>query len=110
MLFGRGAELERLDRLLADLGHGLGFALVVRGEAGVGKSALLDAVAERPGMRQVLRVCGTPSESEGAVSGLSELAQPLLANLSGLPSPQRAGARSAAALCGGAALGAGAGF
>jgi DNA-binding CsgD family transcriptional regulator len=106
MLFGRGAELERLDRLLADLGHGLGFALVVRGEAGVGKSALLDAAAEHPGMRQVLRVCGTPSESEVAFSGLSELAQPLLANLAGLPARQRDVVRSALALSEGAAQGA----
>jgi DNA-binding CsgD family transcriptional regulator len=98
MLFSRGAELERMDRLLAGLGDGQGFALVLRGEAGIGKSALLDAVAGRPGTGRVLRVCGTPSESEVAFSGLSELAQPLLASLADLPAHQAGTLRSVLAL------------
>jgi len=106
MLFGRAAELERLDGLLAGLGQERGFALVLRGQAGVGKSALLDVVADRPEKRQVLRVCGTPSESEVAFSGLSELAQPLLANLAELPPRQRDVVRSVLALSEGASHGA----
>src|SRR5437870_5570566 len=69
MLFGHGAELERLDGLVASLGRGSGFALVVRGDAGVGKSALLDAVAERPGPRQVLRGLRSAVRVGGAVIG-----------------------------------------
>ncbi len=85
MVLGRDAELGRLDALLSGLSGGRGFAVVMRGEPGVGKSALLDELAGRPGAGQVLRVCGTPSESEVAFSGLSELAQPLLASLAALP-------------------------
>jgi predicted ATPase len=98
MLFSRGAELERMDRLLAGFGDGQGFALVLRGEAGIGKSALLDAVAGRPGTGRALRVCGTPSESEVAFSGLSELAQPLLASLADLPAHHADTLRSVLAL------------
>lgn len=98
MILGRDAELGRMDALLAGLSAGRGFAIVVRGEPGVGKSALLDELAGRPGAGQVLRVCGTPSESEVAFSGLSELAQPLLGSLEALPDRQRQAMRSVLAL------------
>jgi DNA-binding CsgD family transcriptional regulator len=98
MVLGRDAELGRMDALLAGLSGGRGFAVVVRGEPGVGKSALLDELAGRPGAGQVLRVCGTPSESEVAFSGLSELAQPLLTSLAELPPRQRQVMRSVLAL------------
>src|ERR1022692_588794 len=98
MLLGRGAELARLDGLLAGLSEGLGFALVLAGDIGAGKSALLDAVAERSGAGQVLRAFGMPSESEVAFSGLSELAQPLLADVAALPARERDTLRSVLAL------------
>jgi predicted ATPase len=106
MLLGRGAELARLDGLLAGLSEGLGFALVLAGDIGAGKSALLDAVAERSGAGQVLRAFGTPSESEVAFSGLSELAQPLLADVAALPARQRDTLRSVLALSDGDTRGA----
>ncbi len=98
MLVGRKAELDRLDGLLARLGRGLGFALVLTGDVGAGKSALLDELPGRPGAGQVLRAYGTQSESEVAFSGLSELAQPLLAGLVALPARQRDTLRSVLAL------------
>jgi predicted ATPase len=98
MLLGRRAELDRLDGLLASLGRGLGFTLVLAGGIGAGKSALLDAVAQRSAAGQVLRAYGTPSESEVAFSGLSELAQPLLPDLAALPARQRETLRSVLAL------------
>jgi DNA-binding CsgD family transcriptional regulator len=106
MLLGRGAELARLDGLLAGLGEGPGFALVLAGDIGVGKSALLDAVAEHSGAGQVLRAFGTPSESEVAFSGLSELTQPLLADVAALPARQRDTLRAVLALSDGDTRGA----
>ena len=101
MLLGREAELGRFDGILAEPADGRGGALFVRGEAGIGKSALLDALAERAhrrGMR-VLMTRGVESESELAFAGLSDLALPLEAELGRLPEPQ------AAALAGALALG-----
>ncbi len=101
MLLGREAELGRLDRVLAELADGRGGALFVRGEAGIGKSALLAALAERAHRRGMgtLTTRGVESESELAFSGLADLALPLEAELGRLPEPQ------AAALAGALALG-----
>ena len=61
---------------------------MVRGEAGVGKSALLDYVAGAAGMR-VARAAGVESEMELAFASLHLLCAPLLDRLGGLPGPQR---------------------
>ena len=100
MLLGREAELGRLDRVLAELADGRGGALFVRGEAGIGKSAILAALAERAhrrGMR-TLTTRGVESESELAFSGLADLALPLEAELDRLPEPQAAALAGALAL------------
>ena len=88
-LLGRQREREALDGLIEDLSSGHGWALVVRGEAGVGKSALLEyAVRAAAGMR-VVRAVGVESEMELAFAGLHQLCAPLLDRLERLPAPQR---------------------
>src|SRR5262249_42090892 len=89
VLLGRQRERQALDSLMEDLRSGRGWALVVRGEAGVGKSALLKcAIGAAPDMRLV-RAAGVESEMELAFAGLHQLCAPLLDRLEGLPAPQR---------------------
>jgi ATP/maltotriose-dependent transcriptional regulator MalT len=88
-LFGRRGECEELDGLLADVSGGSGRALVLRGEAGVGKSALLAYVAERTSGWHVTTVSGVESDMEVAYGGLQQACLPLLKHLNKLPTPQR---------------------
>ena len=88
-LLGRRAECEVLDRVLADALLGQGRALVLRGEAGVGKSALLSHLASRADGWRVARAVGVESEVELAHSGLHQLCAPMLDDLGSLPAPQR---------------------
>ncbi len=77
-LLDREGERAALDGLLGDLRSGCGRALVVRGEAGVGKSALLEyAEASASGCR-VARAAGVQSEMELAFAGLHQLIAPML--------------------------------
>jgi DNA-binding CsgD family transcriptional regulator len=76
---------------------------VVRGEPGVGKSALLDYVAERASGCRVARTAGVQSEMELAFSGLNQLCIPMLDRVDRLPEPQRDALRTAFGLAGGAA-------
>jgi DNA-binding CsgD family transcriptional regulator len=95
MLFGRTAEQARIVELLDGARHGHSGVLVLRGEAGVGKSALLDrACAEAEGMT-VLRACGIESEARLPYAGLHQLVRPLLSMLDRLPDPQAAALRAA---------------
>src|SRR5215467_10568796 len=88
-LVDRQRERQALDSLVQDLRSGRGWALVVRGEAGVGKSALLEyAAGAAPDMRAA-RAAGVESEMELAFAGLHQLCAPLLDRLEGLPGPQR---------------------
>src|SRR5271156_302334 len=88
-LLGRQRERAALDGLIEDLRSGHGWALVVRGEAGVGKSALLEyVVGVAPDMR-VVRAVGVESEMELAFAGLHQLCAPLLDRLDRLVAPQR---------------------
>src|SRR5262250_3119167 len=88
-LVDRQRERAALDGLVEDLRAGRGRALVVRGEAGVGKSALLEyAAGAAPDMR-VVRAAGVESEAELAFAGLHLLCGPLLGRLERLPAPQR---------------------
>jgi predicted ATPase len=64
VLVGRSAERSRLSRLVADARNGRSRALVLRGEAGIGKTALLDYAAAVAGGVRVLRAVGIESESE----------------------------------------------
>ncbi len=86
---GRRTECELLDRLLADALVGQSRALVLRGEAGVGKSALLGYLSRRIDGRRVARAVGVESEVELAHSGLHQLCAPLLDGVNSLPAPQR---------------------
>lgn len=88
-LVGRRREREELDRLVADVLAGTSRVAVLRGEAGVGKSALLGYLAERVAGWRLARVAGVESEMELAYSGLHLLCAPMLDHLDRLPVPQR---------------------
>jgi predicted ATPase len=99
MIVSRMAELARLDALLAALVRGEGGALVVHGEAGIGKTTLLDALVERcGGAVTVVRACGAETEAELAFSALTDLFYPLLRQLDALSAPQAAALMGALAL------------
>ena len=87
---GRDAECAVLDQLLADARAGRGSALVVGGAPGVGKSALLDYLADRAEGCRVARAAGIESEVELSLAGLLQvLGASLLERHAGLPAPQR---------------------
>src|SRR5689334_11305313 len=88
-LLDRQRERQVLDGLVGDLRSGRGRALVVRGEAGVGKSALLEYVAGAAADLRVARAVGVESEMELAFASLHLLCAPLLGRLERLPAPQR---------------------
>ncbi len=94
-LRGRDAESAALDRLLGAARSGESGAIVVRGEPGIGKTALLDyAIDSAPDLR-LLRAVGVQSEIELAFAGLHQLCAPLLDRLDRLPDPQRQAMRVA---------------
>jgi DNA-binding CsgD family transcriptional regulator len=78
-----------LDQLLADVLAGASRVIVLRGEAGVGKSALLGYLSDRVDGWQVARAGGVESEMELAYAGLHQLCAPMLEHLDRLPVPQR---------------------
>ncbi|KQR53669.1 hypothetical protein ASF88_02070 [Leifsonia sp. Leaf336] len=88
-LRGRDDECARLDRLLAQAASGRSDVLVLRGEAGAGKTALLDYAAQRAAGLTVARVSGVESEVELAYAVLQQLCAPFADRVSGLPEPQR---------------------
>ena len=88
-LHGRHAECQALDRLVMSARAGQSRALVIRGEAGVGKTALLEFLAERGSDCRIARAAGVESETELAFAGLHQLCAPFLDQLSRLPDPQR---------------------
>jgi len=98
MLFGRLNECERIDQLLAQARAGRSDALVLRGEAGIGKSAICGYAAERASDMTVLRASGAPTESELAFSGLADVLRPLFSRLDKLPAQQAVALASALAL------------
>jgi hypothetical protein len=103
-LHGRNDELRELDRLCESARAGQSAALVIRGEAGVGKTALLRHVARRaPPLSRVAQIAGVESEAELAFAGLHQLCAPMLGHLQALPEPQQSALRIAFGLTGGAA-------
>lgn len=88
-LLGRRRERAALDRLVADVIGGESRVLVLRGSAGVGKSALLDHLAEQVAGWRLASAVGVESEMELAYSGLHQLCAPLLHHVEQLPVPQR---------------------
>jgi DNA-binding CsgD family transcriptional regulator len=88
MLYGRDLERSAITALVDGARHARGGALVLRGRAGAGKSALLeDAVAAAGGVR-VLRATGVESEFELPFAALHQLLRPVLADVDRLPAPQ----------------------
>ena len=88
-LAGRKAECAGLDRLLADARAGRSAVLVLRGEPGIGKTALLGYAAGRAAGFQVVRAVGVESEMELPFAGLHQLCGAMLDGLGRLPPPQR---------------------
>src|SRR4051812_11935193 len=89
VLLGRRAEREALDRLLEGVRAGRSEVLVLRGEAGVGKSALLEYVVEQASGCRIARAVGVQSEMELPFAGLQQLCAAMLDRPGRLPDPQR---------------------
>ena len=89
-LYGREAETRRIDSLLDSARAGRSGVLVLRGEPGIGKTALLQYASARAGEMAVLQAQGLELESQLAFSGLSDLFRPVLDRLDSIPRPQSA--------------------
>ena len=99
MLVGREADCARIDELLDRARRGRSGALLIRGEAGLGKTVLLDYAADRAEGMTVVRAIGVEYEAELPFSGLLELLRPLLDYLDEIPAQQAEALRSALGLC-----------
>jgi AAA ATPase domain len=88
-LLGRRSECARLDLLIGAVRGGASRTLVLRGEAGVGKTALLEYVSRSALGMRVLRAAGVQSEMQLAFASLHQLCAPLLDRVERLPRPQR---------------------
>src|SRR4051794_30908190 len=86
---GRTTEREVLDGLLARVREGESEALVIRGEAGIGKTALLRSAARQASGFQVVQLTGVEAEMELPFAGIHQLYTTMPARLDALPSPQR---------------------
>jgi DNA-binding CsgD family transcriptional regulator len=94
-LLGRGGECAAIDEMIEAVRGGESRTLVIRGEPGVGKTALLDYAADRAPGRRVARAAGVQAEIEFAFAGLHQLCMPMLHRLDVLPAPQRDALRAA---------------
>src|SRR4051794_44479 len=88
-LRGREEEMRTLERLLGAVRAGESRALVLRGEPGIGKTALLDHAIEAAPEFRVARALGVESEMELAFAALQQLCAPMFDRLEQLPAPQR---------------------
>src|SRR3954469_25278057 len=88
-LRGRAKECGLLDDLVSAIGRGESRSLVLRGEAGIGKTALLEYLIASAPDATVIRALGVQSDMELAFASLHQLCGPLLDRLEGLPVPQR---------------------
>ena len=95
MLVGRGVECATVDRLLLEARESRSGALVIRGEPGIGKSALLEYALEQAEGMRVLRGVGIESESELAFAALHGIVRPVLDRLDEVPEPQADALRAA---------------
>ena len=91
MLRGRGQQCGALDGLLVDVRAGRSRVLVVRGEPGIGKTALLDYAIQSASGFRVARAAGVESEMELAFAALHQLCAPMLDRLERLPGPMQSG-------------------
>src|SRR4051794_13734472 len=87
-LFGRDAECDRFDELLASARSGTSGVIVLRGGPGLGKSMVLEHAVDRAKDMRILRALGVESEMELAYAALHQLCAPLLPLLPKLPAPQ----------------------
>jgi DNA-binding CsgD family transcriptional regulator len=88
-LVGRRSECDALEGVVTAARQGLSAARVVRGEAGIGKTALLEHLVRHATGCQVLWAVGVESDMELAFAGLQQLCAPLLSYADELPGPQR---------------------
>src|SRR3954454_23611532 len=88
-LRGRRTECETLDHLLESVRGGQSAALVLRGQPGIGKTALLEYAIDSASDLSVVRAAAVESEIELPFAGLHQLCVPLLDRLACLPAPQR---------------------
>jgi DNA-binding CsgD family transcriptional regulator len=102
-VLGRHAECAALDRLLQRVRAGQSSVLVLRGEAGIGKTALLEFLAARATRCRVARAVGVQAEMELPFAGLHRLCAPVLDAMPVLPAPQREALRAAFGLAAAAA-------
>src|SRR5690242_7602513 len=100
-LFGRHAECMVLDAVVAGARSGQSQVLVVRGEAGIGKTALLDYLETTATGCRISRSAGAEAEMELAYAGLHQVCGPFLDRLDRLPEPQRNALSIAFGLIGG---------
>ena len=98
MLLGRSRELTQLNDLLLAAGQGHSAAVVISGEAGIGKSALAESMADAAGDIAVLRTRGIEAEYAIPFAGLADLLRPVQHLLPELPGPQAAALEGALAL------------
>jgi DNA-binding CsgD family transcriptional regulator len=98
VLVGREHECACIDRLLAEAREGLSGVLVLHGEPGIGKSALLAHAVEHAADLTVLGARGVESESELLFAALGDLLGPVVDRLGAIPAPQAAAVRGALAL------------
>ena len=98
MLVGRDAEQQRLELLLRQAQAGISGVLVLRGDPGIGKTALLDYARSRAGSMRVLRATGVEAEAGLAFAGLYSLLHPVLGHLATLPGPHAAALQAALGL------------
>src|SRR5690348_17231690 len=87
-LLGRDHECEVLDRLLNGVRTGEGGVLVMHGEVGVGKTALLEYAVEAAGEFRIARTIGVEAEMELPFAAAQQLCAPLLELMERLPQPQ----------------------
>src|SRR5918999_3597216 len=95
MLYGRDAERSAVTTLLDAARDSRSGVLVLRGQPGAGKSALLQDAVEQASDLQVLEARGIESEAELAFAGLHQLLRPILGQVDGLPGPQATALRAA---------------
>jgi DNA-binding CsgD family transcriptional regulator len=98
VLLGRERECNQIDQLLADAHARRSASLVIRGDPGIGKSALLRYAEEQAGSMGVLRAVGVESESELPFAAVHELLGPIKDKIDALPEIQRAALSGALAL------------
>jgi DNA-binding CsgD family transcriptional regulator len=89
MLVDRRTECSALDALIASARGGMGSALVVRGEPGIGKTALLEYAIESASGFRIARAGGVESEMELPFAALHQVCVPMPDRLERLPAPQR---------------------